>query len=106
MIVNMEWGAFGDNICLDFMRYDYDNESCSLNPNKQVYEKMFQALYTKGSFYIKYVDRDPLGNYVQPDDKRAGANGHRQARLWWLRIGQVSVSANSELALSRLGSNS
>lgn len=93
MVVNMEWGAFGDNGCLDFMRtsYDYEVDSCSLNPNKQVYEKMMsgmymgeivrliildlyekevlfvghrdqewqtdyrQALYTKGSFYTKYV---------------------------------------------------
>ncbi len=93
MVVNMEWGAFGDNGCLDFIRtsYDYEVDSCSLNPNKQVYEKMMsgmymgeivrliildlyekevlfvghrdqewqtdyrQALYTKGSFYTKYV---------------------------------------------------
>lgn len=93
MIVNMEWGAFGNNGCLDFLRtnYDYEIDQCSLNPNKQIYEKMMsgmymgeivrliildlyekdllfvghrdhnwktdyrQALYTKGSFYTKYV---------------------------------------------------
>lgn len=93
MIINMEWGAFGDNGCLDFMRtsYDYEIDCCSLNPRKQIYEKMMsgmymgeivrliildlyekellfighrdhnwktdyrQALYTKGSFYTKYV---------------------------------------------------
>ena len=93
VIINMEWGAFGDNGCLDFLRTEYDVEvdKTSLNPNKQIYEKMMsgmymgeivrliildlwekellfvghrdhnwstdyrQALYTKGSFYTKYV---------------------------------------------------
>jgi len=93
VIINMEWGAFGDNGCLDFLLTDYDTEvdKTSLNPNKQIYEKMMsgmymgeivrliildlwekellfvghrdhnwstdyrQALYTKGSFYTKYV---------------------------------------------------
>lgn len=93
MVVNMEWGAFGNNGCLDFIRtsYDYEIDNCSLNPKRQVYEKMMsgmymgeivrliildlyekdllfvghrdqewqtdyrQALYTKGSFYTKYV---------------------------------------------------
>jgi hexokinase len=93
VIINMEWGAFGDNGCLDFLRTDYDIEvdKTSLNINKQIYEKMMsgmymgeivrliildlwekellfvghrdhnwstdyrQALYTKGSFYTKYV---------------------------------------------------
>lgn len=93
VIINMEWGAFGDNGCLDFIRTEYDAEvdKTSLNPGKQIYEKMMsgmymgeivrliildlwekellfvghrdhnwstdyrQALYTKGSFYTKYV---------------------------------------------------
>ena len=93
VIINMEWGAFGDNGCLDFLLTEYDIEvdKTSLNPKKQIYEKMMsgmymgeivrlvildlwekellfvghrdhswstdyrQALYTKGSFYTKYV---------------------------------------------------
>jgi len=93
MIINMEWGAFGDNGCIDFIRTEYDSEvdKMSLNAGHQVYEKMMsgmymgemvrlvildlwqkdllfvghrdhswnsdyrQALYTKGSFYTKYV---------------------------------------------------
>ena len=93
VVINMEWGAFGDNGCLDFLLTDYDREvdKTSLNPTKQIYEKMMsgmymgeivrliildlwekelifvghrdhnwstdyrQALYTKGSFYTKYV---------------------------------------------------
>lgn len=93
VIINMEWGAFGDNGCLNFLLTEYDTEvdKTSLNPGKQIYEKMMsgmymgeivrliildlwekellfvghrdhnwntdyrQALYTKGSFYTKYV---------------------------------------------------
>lgn len=39
MVINMEWGAFGNNGCLDFLRtsYDYEIDNCSLNPGKQMY---------------------------------------------------------------------
>ena len=39
MCVNMEWGAFGDNGCLDDMRTEYDRavDDLSLNPGKQRY---------------------------------------------------------------------
>lgn len=38
VIINMEWGAFGDNGCLDFLLTDYDTEvdKTSLNPKKQM----------------------------------------------------------------------
>lgn len=47
MVVNMEWGAFGSNGCLDFIRtvYDYEIDQCSLNPKKQIYEKMMSGMY-------------------------------------------------------------
>lgn len=47
MIINMEWGAFGSNGCLDFLRtsYDYEIDRCSLNPGKQIYEKMMSGMY-------------------------------------------------------------
>ena len=34
----MEWGAFGDNGCLNFLRTEYDAEvdKTSLNPGKQM----------------------------------------------------------------------
>lgn len=37
MCVNMEWGAFGDNGCLDDFRTEYDRavDDLSLNPGKQ-----------------------------------------------------------------------
>lgn len=38
VIVNCEWGAFGDNGKLDFIRtrYDEDLDDASLNPGKQL----------------------------------------------------------------------
>lgn len=47
MCVNMEWGAFGDNGCLDDIRTEYDRsvDDFSLNPGKQRYEKMISGMY-------------------------------------------------------------
>ncbi|XP_056134691.1 hexokinase-1-like isoform X2 [Lampris incognitus] len=47
MCVNMEWGAFGDNGCLDDIRTEYDRavDDYSLNPGKQRYEKMCSGMY-------------------------------------------------------------
>ncbi|ESO88745.1 hypothetical protein LOTGIDRAFT_94696, partial [Lottia gigantea] len=86
VIINTEWGAFGDNGCLDFIRTEYDLEldTYSINPGKQILEKMISgmymgeivrlvlerltyeglllqgadrecALYERGRFYTKYV---------------------------------------------------
>lgn len=47
MIVNTEWGAFGDNGCLDFIRTEHDRaiDQASLNPGRQLYEKMISGMY-------------------------------------------------------------
>ncbi|XP_055865039.1 hexokinase type 2-like isoform X1 [Biomphalaria glabrata] len=47
VIINTEWGAFGDNGCLDFMRTEYDTEldTFSINPGKQIMEKMISGMY-------------------------------------------------------------
>ncbi|XP_038567794.1 hexokinase-1-like isoform X1 [Micropterus salmoides] len=47
MCVNMEWGAFGDNGCLDDIRTKYDQavDDNSLNEGKQRYEKMCSGMY-------------------------------------------------------------
>uniref|UniRef100_A0A803TGJ0 hexokinase n=1 Tax=Anolis carolinensis TaxID=28377 RepID=A0A803TGJ0_ANOCA len=47
MCVNMEWGAFGDNGCLDDIRTIYDKavDEYSLNSGKQRYEKMISGMY-------------------------------------------------------------
>lgn len=47
MIVNTEWGAFGDNHELDFIRTKWDAavDAGSLNPGKQTFEKMISGMY-------------------------------------------------------------
>ena len=47
VVVNTELGAFGDNGVLDFIRtkWDYDLDKDSINPTKQIYEKMVAGLY-------------------------------------------------------------
>lgn len=47
MCVNMEWGAFGDNGCLDdlFTKFDTAVDELSLNPGKQRFEKMISGMY-------------------------------------------------------------
>jgi len=47
VIINTEWGAFGDNGSLDFVRtkYDKDIDDACLRPGKQVFEKMISGMY-------------------------------------------------------------
>ncbi|XP_063926161.1 hexokinase type 2-like [Zophobas morio] len=85
VLINLEWGAFGDDGSLDFIRTDYDRDvdTNSVNPGRQLHEKMIsgmymgeitrlalekftkqgllfggkgsEALFTRGKFYTKYV---------------------------------------------------
>lgn len=85
LLINTEWGAFGDDGALDFVRTEFDREvdANSINPGKQIQEKMISGMYLgelvrlvlvkftkmgllfggrgsdllfrKGSFYTKYV---------------------------------------------------
>ncbi|XP_018578064.1 hexokinase type 2 isoform X2 [Anoplophora glabripennis] len=45
--INLEWGAFGDDGALDFVRceYDEDVDKNSINPGKQKHEKMISGMY-------------------------------------------------------------
>ncbi|XP_069773828.1 hexokinase-2 isoform X2 [Narcine bancroftii] len=47
MCINMEWGAFGDLGELDNIRTDFDREvdRGSINPGKQLFEKMISGMY-------------------------------------------------------------
>ncbi|XP_042212278.1 hexokinase type 2-like isoform X2 [Homarus americanus] len=47
VVINTEWGAFGDNGCLDFVRTEYDDniDRESINPGKQLFEKMISGMY-------------------------------------------------------------
>lgn len=85
VIVNTEWGAFGDHGELDFIvtKWDHRVDEGSINPGKQIFEKMISGMYmgevvrqvlvdlveedlifakqpvenlkTRGRFYTKYV---------------------------------------------------
>ncbi|CAM5156660.1 hexokinase HKDC1 [Natator depressus] len=47
MCINTEWGAFGDDGSLDDLRTEFDREIDlgSINPGKQLFEKMISGLY-------------------------------------------------------------
>ncbi|XP_017012946.2 hexokinase type 2 [Drosophila takahashii] len=47
VLINTEWGAFGDNGALDFVRteFDRDIDVHSINPGKQTFEKMISGMY-------------------------------------------------------------
>ncbi|KAI6241193.1 hypothetical protein M3Y99_00342600 [Aphelenchoides fujianensis] len=47
MCVNTEWGGFGDDGVLEFMRtkYDHSLDAKTINPGKQLYEKMISGMY-------------------------------------------------------------
>jgi len=47
VVINTEWGAFGNNGCLDFIVSEYDKgvDQISKNPKQQIYEKMISGMY-------------------------------------------------------------
>jgi hexokinase len=47
VIINTEWGAFGDNQVIDFVKTEWDSllDSQSINIGKQTYEKMVSGMY-------------------------------------------------------------
>ena len=47
MVINTEWGAFGDNGELDFVKTKWDVavDDTSVNPGKQLFEKMISGRY-------------------------------------------------------------
>ncbi|XP_055838673.1 hexokinase type 2-like [Episyrphus balteatus] len=47
VIINTEFGAFGESGMLDFVRSEYDRfvDQASMNPGRQIYEKMISGMY-------------------------------------------------------------
>ncbi|KAI0211829.1 Hexokinase type 2 [Lamellibrachia satsuma] len=102
VIINTEWGAFGDNGELDFIRTDLDRvvDTSSLNPGKQIFEKMISGMYmgelvrlvilkcakeellfkgvvsqdlqTQGRFYTKYISE------IEKDEDSDGFTNTKQ----------------------------
>ena len=57
MVINTEWGAFGDNGELDFIKTKWDEnvDEMSVNPGKQIFEKMIS-----GKKNIFFIIKSPL----------------------------------------------
>ncbi|OAF71757.1 hypothetical protein A3Q56_00452 [Intoshia linei] len=47
VLINTEWGCFGENGVLDFIltKYDIELDKNSLNPTKSIFEKMISGMY-------------------------------------------------------------
>ncbi|KAK6050218.1 Hexokinase [Cooperia oncophora] len=47
MIINTEWGAFGDDGAMDSVLTEFDRQvdASSINPGKQLFEKMISGMY-------------------------------------------------------------
>lgn len=47
MLINTEWGAFGEGGTLDFITTEFDRsiDENSINPSKQLFEKMISGMY-------------------------------------------------------------
>jgi len=63
ILVNTEWGAFGDNGALDFIRSEYDREidEFSINKGKQIVEKMISGMYMGELVRLALVKFTKLG---------------------------------------------
>ncbi|CAF1075251.1 unnamed protein product [Adineta ricciae] len=85
VIINMEWGAFGDNDRLSLIRTKYDEEVdlSSINPGKQIFEKMISGMYMGEIVRLIILDllqqellflghRDTYGDYKTPLYDRGG----------------------------------
>jgi len=73
MVINTEWGAFGDNGELDFVRtkWDKDVDDMSVNPGKQIFEKMISGMY------MGELIRQVLVDLMKDDLIFVGANRER-----------------------------
>ncbi|KAI6177938.1 hypothetical protein M3Y99_01973400 [Aphelenchoides fujianensis] len=64
MVVNTEWGAFGDDGALDFVRTRFDRwlDELTINPGRQLFEKMISGMF--------------LGELVRVVLERLASKGH------------------------------
>jgi len=85
VIINTEWGAFGDNGKLNHIRTKYDEEVdlSSANPGKQLFEKMISGMYMGEIVRLIILDllqkellffghRDTYNDYKTPLYSRGG----------------------------------
>lgn len=78
MLINTEWGAFGESGTLDFVLTEFDRsiDENSINPGKQLYEKMISGMYMGELTRLvleKLVNEGLLfGGKCSPDLKKRG----------------------------------
>lgn len=73
MLINTEWGAFGECNTLDFVVTEFDQaiDTNSINPGKQIFEKMISGMYMGELARLvleKLVDAGLLFNGKCPTD--------------------------------------
>ena len=77
MIINTEWGAFGDNGCLDFMRTAIDKEidDVSINPAQHKYTPLrFVSLHVSRGLYDICTILTPDSTHYRSFRRRSTAN--------------------------------
>ncbi|XP_038603089.1 hexokinase-2 [Tachyglossus aculeatus] len=106
MCVNMEWGAFGDNGELGDFRTDFDREidAASLNPGKQLFEKMISGLYLGELVRLVLVrmakEEQLFGGKLTPELLTAGCLETRDVSAI---EGEKDGVREAHVVLSRLG---
>ncbi|XP_050439041.1 hexokinase type 2-like [Adelges cooleyi] len=58
MVINLEWGSFGDNGELEGLvtKYDLEVDAGSVNPKQQLFEKMVSGMYLGETFRLLLLD--------------------------------------------------
>lgn len=79
MLINTEWGAFGEAGTLDFVVTEYDRaiDNNSINPKKQLFEKMISGMYMGELTRLvleKLIDNGYLFNGKCPTDVKKRGN--------------------------------
>ena len=66
MVINTEWGAFGDNGELDFVKTKWDVavDDTSVNPGKQLFEKMISGRWTVLGIISSSISHLAVGMYM------------------------------------------
>ena len=74
MVINTEWGAFGDNGEIDFLRTQWDKrvDDASINPGRQIFEKLISGMYMGET--VRQILLDLI-------EKRLIFEGHNTERL-------------------------
>ena len=96
MVINTEWGAFGDMGELDFIRtkWDYNVDKFSVNPGKQIFEKMISGMYMGELIRQVLVDlmKDDLIFYDCNRDKLAQRG--KKTDLFYSRLNRFLEFSN------------